>query len=82
MILFDYNEMRELNAYLLRTYLILDGLINLFGVMTSFDKFSTTTINNIYFVLMSGFVRFSCLVLSGSDVNNYQHSADRVSSKI
>lgn len=62
MILFDYNESLELNTYLLRTYLILDGFINLFGVMTSFDKFSTATIN-----------MFSCQVLSGSNVNNCKH---------
>lgn len=60
MILFNYSEMRELNAYLLRTYLILDGAYK--------------------FVWRD--VRFRQVLMSGSDVNNCQHLADRVPSKI
>lgn len=37
MILFNYNESLELTMYLLYTYLILDGLINLLDTMSGFD---------------------------------------------
>ncbi len=56
---------------LLRTYFIFDRFINLFDTMSGFRALQLTT-----------FTLFSCLVLSGSDVSNCQHSADGVSSKI